>query len=93
MSDKKYHKNKRDLCLVTHIVTKLSWNINLINLHIFMYLYARCNSKLWNDLVMFFKNIHTLLSVILYLHINMPNVTTCYETYLDYDVFFVNFHA
>ena len=35
------------LCLVTHILTKLSQNVCLINTHIFMYWYARCTCKLW----------------------------------------------
>ena len=43
---KKYHKNKRHLRLVAHIVTKLSQNVYLINTHILIYRYARCNCKL-----------------------------------------------
>ena len=45
---KKYHKNEWHLCLVEHSFTKLSQNMWLINIHILIYWYARCDWKLWN---------------------------------------------
>ena len=47
---KKYHKNERHLRLVTHIFTKLSQNMCLINTHIFMYQHTRRDYKLWKAL-------------------------------------------
>ena len=44
---KNYHKNEQHLCLVTHISTKLSHNVCLINKHILIYWYARRNCRLW----------------------------------------------
>ena len=44
---KKYHKNVPYLCFVAHSITKLSQNMCLINTHILMFQYARCNRKLW----------------------------------------------
>ena len=41
-----YYKNDRHLYLITHIFTKLSQNMCLINSHTLMYWYARCNCKL-----------------------------------------------
>ena len=36
---KKYHKNERHLCLVVHLLSKLSQNVCLINTQIFMHCY------------------------------------------------------
>ena len=47
---KKYHKNERHLHLATYSSIKPSQNVCLINTHIFMYWYVRCNYKLWNAL-------------------------------------------
>ena len=47
---KKYHKNERHLRLVTHSFTKLSQNVCLIDTHILIYRYARCNCNLWKVL-------------------------------------------
>ena len=44
---KKLHRNERYLCLVTHIFTKLSQNICLINILILIYGHARCYCNLW----------------------------------------------
>ena len=44
---KKCHKNEQHLCYVTHIFTKLSQNVCLINTHILIYCNAICNCKLW----------------------------------------------
>ena len=48
MSEKKNHKNEQNLCLVTHIFTKLSQNVYLINTLIFIYYHSRCYRKLWS---------------------------------------------
>ena len=45
---KKYLKNERYLCLVTHSFTKHSQNVCLINTHILVNRYPRCDCKLWN---------------------------------------------
>ena len=45
---KKYSKNERHLCLVRHSFNKISQNMCLINTHILVYRYARCNFSLWN---------------------------------------------
>ena len=47
---KKYHKNERSLSLVTHIFTKISQNVCLINAHILIYVILicdSCNCRLW----------------------------------------------
>ena len=51
---KKYYKNERHFCLVTHIFAKLSQNVCLFNMHILMYWHARCNCKLWNAIRFYF---------------------------------------
>ena len=51
---KKYHKNEKHLCLVTHIFIKLSQNVCLINKHILIHRYTLCNCKLWKALWFFF---------------------------------------
>ena len=47
---KKYHKNEWHLSLVAHTFTQLLHNMCLINTHIFIYWYVRCNCKLWKAL-------------------------------------------
>ena len=47
LPEKKYHKNERHLCLITHFFTKLSQIVFLITMHILMYRYAIYNCKLW----------------------------------------------
>ena len=44
------HKNKRYLRFATHIFTKLSQNMCLVNTQFFIYWYVRCDCKLWNVL-------------------------------------------
>ena len=44
---KKHYKNWRYLCLLKHIFTKLSQNVCLIDIHISMHWFAKCNCKLW----------------------------------------------
>ena len=36
------------LCLVPHIISKLTQNVYLINTHILIYWHARCDCTLWN---------------------------------------------
>ena len=55
---KKYHKYERQLCLETHNFTKLLQNMCLINTHILVYRYARCNCKF------ILKNIEKILESI-----------------------------
>ena len=43
---KKYHKSERHLRLMTHIFTKLSQNVCLVNTHILVYQHARCGREL-----------------------------------------------
>ena len=47
---KKYHKSEWHLYLVRHNFTKLSQNMCLIDTHILIYRYSRCDCKLWNVL-------------------------------------------
>ena len=49
MSENK-NKNERHFCLLTHFLTKLSQNVCLINMHIFLYWHARCDCKLYHVL-------------------------------------------
>ena len=59
-----YHKNERKMSLVTHIFTKFSRNVCLINAHILIYWYARCHCKLWKvyNFIAFFGYFHILLT-------------------------------
>ena len=43
-----HHKNERFLCLVAHIVTKLSQKVCLIITHILIFWHVRCDYNLWN---------------------------------------------
>ena len=43
----KISQNERHLCLVAHILTKLSQNVCLINIHTLVYQYTKCNCMLW----------------------------------------------
>ena len=54
------------LRLVTHIFINLSQNICLINTHILIYWYARCDCKLWNSLR--FYNVFWAFSYIIIEH-------------------------
>ena len=100
---KKYHKNEPHLFLVKGIFTKLSQNLCLINTHICMYQYVRCDCKLWNALWFYcvfwvFSYIiddnsclkyctFTKLSWIVY----VPNVTASYGGLSDSIAFFWDF--
>ena len=44
-----HYKIERHLCLVAHIITKLSQNVYLVNTHILIYRHVRCACKLWNE--------------------------------------------
>ena len=70
-----YHKNWRNLGLVTHIFIKLSQNVGLINTHILIYRHARCDYMLWDRplILLRFLSIFILYywpfkSELLYLH-------------------------
>ena len=49
-----YHKNEWFSCLIEHIFTKLLQNACLINTHILMYWYIRCNCKLWSAICFYY---------------------------------------
>ena len=82
--------NEWHLYLVTHIFTKLSQNVSLINTHFLMYWYARCNRKLWRVpqfycvFLVFYDNsclncfIFTKHSLIVYL--NNVHILVCYHS-------------
>ena len=64
----------------THIFTKFSQNVYLINTHIFIYRHARCNCKLWSVpwiccifLTIFIHNCQLFMSEVLYLHQTVIN--------------------
>ena len=65
-------KNERHLCLVIYTFTKLLQNGCLINIHILMYWYARCNCKLWKVpwfyCIFFMHYWRQFMSELLYLH-------------------------
>ena len=63
MFEKKYHKNERDLRLVTYSFTKLSQIMCLINIQILIYQNARCNCKLWK--VSWFYSVFWIFSYIM----------------------------
>ena len=66
LCQKKYHKNVQQLCLVTHSFAQLSQNVCLINTHILINWYARCNCKIWK--VLWFYSIFLVFSHIIYEH-------------------------
>ena len=50
MGPMNFKRNFSPNSMLTHIFTKLSQNVSLINTQNLIYLYARCNSKLWKAL-------------------------------------------
>ena len=70
------------LCLVAYIFTKLSQNVCLINTHILIYRYARCDYKLWNafDLIWAFS----------YIIIDLSCLNCCISTKLSLIVLLIN---
>ena len=50
MSENENNKNERHFCLISCIFTKLSQNVCLINTHILIHRYVRCDCKLWSAL-------------------------------------------
>ena len=87
---KKHYKNEWHLCLVTHIFTKLSLNVCLINTHSLIYWYACCNCKLWNALWLycFFLGIfinywRLFISKLLYLHQTFTDCVSNQYTYVN----------
>ena len=100
---KKNRKNQRHLCLATHIFTKLSQNVYLINTHILEYRHDRLDCKLWNahwfyclfcifihKWRLFVSEVLCIWVMYLFWYINMSDGTASYGTFLDYLVFFVN---
>ena len=68
------YKNWRHLCMVAYSFTKFTQNMCLINTHILIYQYVRCDCKLWNATWFYFVLslclnywIFTKLSQIMYL--------------------------
>ena len=82
---KKCHKNKWHLCLENNIFTKLSQNMCLINIHIFIYQRTKRDCKLWNVCLKF--SISTKLSqivvVINLINIKLPDMIVNHERSLD----------
>ena len=84
---KKYHKNEQHLCYVKHNSTKLSQNVNLINIHILIYRYARYNCKLWKAL--WFHRVFWVFSYIIDEH---SRLKCCIFTKLSHIVCLINVH-
>ena len=64
---KKYHKNERNLRLVTYTFTKLSQNVCLINTQILIYIdmpYVTASYGTPFDFIVFFRYFHIFLTII-----------------------------
>ena len=69
---KKYHKNERHLCSVTHVFTKISENVCLISTYILIWWHVKCDCMLWNAFwfywAIFIHYWRQFMSEVLHLH-------------------------
>ena len=74
-----------ELNCLAHSFTKLSQNVHLVNTHILIYRYARCDCKLWNAL--WFYCVFWVFSYIISDH---SSLNCCISTKLSLIVYLIN---
>ena len=99
-----YHKNKRHLRLIAHIITKLSQNIYAINviqlIDILMYRHATCDCYLQMALwfyCIFFGYLHILLTIIRHIYSSIfakfSRIVCLINSLASVHIFFVRFYV